>query len=279
MDKIFFLFLSAFQVVGLFFSSQDLCAYIYPYETPIVQHLKTLNITEFDTGIEKVDCIYIINLDTRPEKWERVIPQFIDRGLKFNRVSGVVGSDLSESQVLEMAGFYQRWMKVGHIGCLLSHISVLKDAYNRDVERIWVMEDDAEVLEDPHQISDILSELEEIDSDWDILYTDTDMRDSTDGYLRFLALDSRPDQKLQFWYYLIKRTQLSKNIMKIGQRYGTHSFLISRKGMKKMLDHFTHVYLWSAIDIDMHYIPNIREYSTTRDIVSNFRITTSDTAN
>ena len=53
--------------------------------------------------------------------------------------------------------------------------------------------------------------------------------------------------------------------------------LISRKGIKKILDYFTHVYLWAPIDVDMHYIPGIRQYSTRRNVVSLWNWALSDT--
>ena len=37
----------------------------------------------------------------------------------------------------------------GAIGIILSHLSVLQDAYDAGYETIWVMEDDVEVLQMP----------------------------------------------------------------------------------------------------------------------------------
>ena len=58
-----------------------------------------------------------------------------------------------------------------------------------------------------------------------------------------------------------KRKAISQNIMKIHARHGTHSMIISKKGIIKLLDYFTHVYLWGPIDNDMHYIHDLKEYS------------------
>ena len=66
-------------------------------------------------------------------------------------------------------------------------------------------------------------------------------------------------------------------MMQIRGRFGTYSMLISKRGIKKILDYFTSRPIWTAIDIDMHYIPTIREYAPRRDIVSNLRISLSDT--
>lgn len=37
----------------------------------------------------------------------------------------------------------------GAIGIVLSHLSILKDAYDRGFETIWVMEDDIDIIKNP----------------------------------------------------------------------------------------------------------------------------------
>src|SRR5262249_49315276 len=151
----------------------------------------------------------------------------------------------------------------------LSHVSVIKDALLQGFKAIWVLEDDIEFVEDPHQISGFIAKLNKIDPNWDVLYTDIDSKNNLGVRVPALDSDFRPDR--MFIYSLehyLKRTMLSDDLMRLGQRYGMYSLLISRKGMKKIYNYFTHVYLWTAIDIDIHYIPTIREYSITRDIVT-----------
>lgn len=251
----------------------SLLAFLQPFETAVVNYLKPITVTEFQSGVKGVDCIYVINLDERPEKWEWFISQEAD--IHVNRVSGINGWKLTSEQLQELSGSYPVRISPGQYGCLLSHISILKDAENRGFETIWVMEDDAEFLADPHQISDLLKELSSMN--WDVLYTDIDMREPVGGYIISQHVDPRPGQVLPQKFYAMKRKRVSKNLMRIRNRFGTHSILVSRSGIKKMLDYFTHVYFWAHIDHDMHYIPGIREYSATRNIVTNRRITISDT--
>src|SRR5207237_6605093 len=74
--------------------------------------------------------------------------------------------------------YFVHCMALGAIGCSLSHISVLQDAYDSGYETIWVMEDDVEVLDDPHRLSDLVSELDTLvgPDRWDVLFTDVDYR-------------------------------------------------------------------------------------------------------
>jgi GR25 family glycosyltransferase involved in LPS biosynthesis len=246
-------------------------------ETPIVKYLKPIEITEQDSGIGLVDCIYVINLDERPEKWERMKILLNDQGLKANRVSGINGWKIPKEVKKELVGPYPIRLRGGHFGCLLSHVSVLKNAYERGFEIIWVCEDDIEFIENAKEIPDLLRKLSKIDPDWDVFYTDIDSKDQQGRYIRSVSSDFRPDRTYPPVEYYTERFRLTEDIMRIRQRFGMYSLLISRKGIKKILDYFTHLYLWTAVDIDIHYIPGIRQYSATRDIVSIWYSSPGDT--
>ena len=253
--------------VYLFIFTPSLNAYIYPFETPIVKYLTPVNTTEFTSGFELVDCIYVINLEDRPEKWKRMQELLQQRNLNINRVNAINGWKLSDEVREELAGTYSRRMRNGHLGCFLSHVSTLKHAFDNGFSCIWIMEDDVDFKEDVSQISNLLKQLTEIDPEWDIFYTDVDSMTSNGNYNRPCEPKLRPDQPPISLSELNERTQITHNIMKLGQRYGMYSYLVSKKGVQKLLDYFTHVYIWSNIDVDIHRIPTIREYSTTKDIV------------
>ncbi|HEX2579482.1 MAG TPA: glycosyltransferase family 25 protein, partial [Rhabdochlamydiaceae bacterium] len=190
--------------------------------------------------------------------------------LYVNRFSAVDGRQLTNEDIKSLRGNYDRPLTKGMIGCLLSHISLLKEAYDRGYNVIWVLEDDIEIVDDIRRIPPLLSALYEIDPDWDVFYTDIDGKNSSNGeYVPSLSSDFRPDD---FFHHplsdYLKREIVGDGIMRIGQRFCTHSLIISRKGIEKIFNYFTHVYLYSQIDIDMHYIPGIRQYSVVKDIVS-----------
>src|ERR1700744_788748 len=66
----------------------------------------------------------------------------------------------------------------GAIGIVMSHLSILQDAYDSGYETIWVMEDDIEFIRNPLVISDLIDKLDTIvgKSGWDILFTDRDTK-------------------------------------------------------------------------------------------------------
>ena len=252
--------------IALFFT-RYLSAYIYPHETPIVKYLVPVEITEFFSGLPPVDCIYVINLDERPEKWHRMQDLLEQRNLKVNRVSAVNGWKIADEVRNEVSGTYSKRMKNGHLGCFSSHVSTLKNAFDNHYDCIWIMEDDVDFKENLSQIPNLLKQLTEIDPDWDILYTDVDSRNLKGENICPNDARFRPDQPSISLTELNKRILITPDLMKLGQRYGMYSYLVSKKGIQKLLTYFTHVYLWSNIDIDIHRIPTINEYSTTRDVI------------
>src|SRR2546423_5751287 len=76
-----------------------------------------------------------INLDRRPERWERMRTRLSDAGLgAVERFRAVDGRDLQlPPQWPETAGAF---------GCLQSHLAVVKQARAQQCENILIMEDD-----------------------------------------------------------------------------------------------------------------------------------------
>lgn len=260
MSRYFFI-LHCFCIINSLFSASEKECVIWEYLTPI-------EVEEFNSGLELIDCIYVINLDFRTQKWETTKKACQRYNLGINRVSAVNGWALSKAVHKRLASPYPVRLPSGALGCLLSHLSILKDAYERGFSIIWVMEDDIEFLANPKELVNSLYILFNIDPEWDIFYTDTDYR-GRNGYTRSLGLDPRPDQKLYPLKYYLTRDYCHKDIMRIRSRYGTHSMIISKNGIRKILEYYSSRSLWSPIDIDIHYIPGIREYSATKDLVTN----------
>jgi GR25 family glycosyltransferase involved in LPS biosynthesis len=133
--------------------------------------------------VRNIDFIYMINLDQRPEKWIHCLDELTPYHIYPYRFSAVNGWELSLQELnqlgvkyLEKFGktlwgtaylpernfepyhesmhvvdrtYFCHCMSRGAIGIVLSHLSILQDAYNAGYQTIWVMEDDIEVIQNP----------------------------------------------------------------------------------------------------------------------------------
>ncbi len=265
--------IKSLMAITLATCSMHLQAYLYPFQTPVTNYLKPIAITEHDSGLPYIDCIYVINLDSRADRWHRLQPVFEKMGISPNRVSAYVGKTITKEQKLDMFGPYPIRMPGPAIGCLLSHLSIIKDAYERGFSAVWIMEDDVEFLENAGVISKLMEDLTEIDSEWDFLYTDTNCRNPEGGYYYTGSWEfARPDQNCPPYEVLNQRISVGSDFEITNMRYGLTSYILTRSGIEKLYRYFTHVFLWVPVDVDIHYIPGIRKYGVTRDVVTNNRI-------
>lgn len=271
-------------MIVLIFLETTLSAYYLQTETtPVMKYLVPITCNELTSGIEDIDAIYMINLDRRPDRLMHMNRLFDAHHLHVNRVSAYDGEKLSDEMIRELVGPYTNSCLLrfhqGALGCLLSHISVAYDACKREFNFIYVLEDDVEVLEDLKIIPQMIEKLSTIDPEWDIFYTDPDFRKSENKWLYPLTrIAVRPDQPLldiDIDKTKRKIRQTGNQIDRVYYRWGTHSMIISARGLKKMVNHFLYTYLYSPIDVDIHAIPEIREYSAVNPIVTNgLRFTT-----
>lgn len=226
-----------------------------------------------------MNCIYVINLDWKKERWERIKAISTENKIYVNRFSAIDGWQLSRAERKELTGPYPIRINPGEFGCLLSHLSILKHASEKEYNTILVLEDDIEIPKELDEISFLLDKLHAIDPDWDIFYLDTDPT-HPDGVFTntcMYYLDPRPGQKLQDNNYYRKKVNVDDCFTRIRRRYCTYSMLISKKGIEKILNYFSHLYVWSALDIDIHYIPGIHQYNSTKEIITTDRSTDTDT--
>lgn len=196
---------------------------------------------------------------------ERTKKSFNEQGIHVNRVEAVNGWKLSQTDREDLAGPYPIRLNGGQFGCLLSHFSVYTDALQRGFNIIWISEDDIEFVENAQKVADMIKKLSIFDPDWDLFYTDFRSEDPRNSFTG--CQDPRPLQEM----YSAEYERVGQDLLRIRGRHTTHSMIFSRKGLQKIVDYFTHVYLWTSIDIDIHYVPNIREYSARRNLVTALR--------
>lgn len=287
--------------------------------------------------VEHIDCIYLINLDTRPEKLRACIEQLTEYHIDAHRISAVVGKEISE-QVMKDVGmkfnegmaffigklrpgatqlyffnermygqtcFYKDFSK-GALGCTLSHLSILKHAYDHGYETIWILEDDFLINRDPHILSQYIEQLDEWigEENWDILHTDDFsyftgfgdrwrpdykkigedvLKERPELYQEYVTIgDSYADayQKIHSWW--VKR--MKKSLKNYGMtraypdlhpdfryvtgRYHTHSMIIRRSGIKKILDFERRYGIFLPYDDELSVIPFLKMFNLKSNVVT-----------
>lgn len=270
--------LLVFGLVSLKSFAIDLSSHILNQETTIKNYLTHLDSMPILSGLREVDALYVINLDERTEKWEDTRQKLEKCDVKFNRFSAIAGWKIPAETLARFwneQGYHSEHppLKYGKLGCILSHLSAIQDAYDRGFKRVWILQDDIEVLADLHLADDYLKELDQIDPNWGLLFTDLDMRSykKENVPLRSLSIAGayRKGQKTmpEAWYQV--REDINENFQKIRSRYGFHSVIVSRLGMEIILNYFKHVVLHSSFDIDIHFIPNLNKYGLKKPLISN----------
>lgn len=290
--KITSIFVSLFFILGLEASIQD--------------YFKQAG-EKSDAGrnqIEGIDFIYLINLDQRPQKLEHCLKSLSPYGIHPHRFSAVNGWELSIDainnlgvpyklgmpkdlwgtyylpntnfqpfhEILQVPGrtYFSHCLSRGAIGIVLSHLSILQDALNSGYETIWVLEDDIEVIQDPHTLTHKINELDSLvgQDGWDILFTDIDTKNQQGKYVPCTDYARRPDFFPKKPDQFNEKRKISKSFTKIGARYGAYSMILRRSGIKKILDFYKKYKIFLPYDMEYIFPDNIQLFSVNDDIVS-----------
>lgn len=102
-----------------------------------------------------------INLDQRPERWQRIQRSFTAHGIdSVQRFSATDGNDVA---------LPHNWIHSGGAyGCLLSHVQVVREARDAGAASVLIFEDD--VVFDPQFKEKFASFIQELPADWDMLF-------------------------------------------------------------------------------------------------------------
>lgn len=146
-------------------------------------------------------------------------------------------------------------MKAGAIGCTLSHLSILQDALDSGYETIWILEDDVRLCSDPRNLGKWIDLLDQTagSETWDILYTDSVTYFKKHEDIEWIW---RPDISIDY-NRLIASTNLG-DFLQIGGRGHTHSMVIRRSGMQKILEFYKTKGMFLPYDMELSIIPNLR---------------------
>ncbi len=274
------------------------------YPSKIENHLRRESNKSEKHSFPPIDFIYMINLDERPEKFASAATPLQTYGIhpyRFSAVNGwkltnaaiqevgvrfkskiasesflgttyreIDGKEYQSNEKIEKDGttYFALGMSRGAIGIAMSHISVLQDAYNSGYETIWVMEDDVQIVDSPLRIPALISQLDSLDKDWDILFTDIDQTDKDNVPVPCRSLAMRPNYKIDpLADFLSRFYSLNKDFSRVGMRFGAYSMIIRRSGIEKILAYFKAYGIFLPYDMDFWLIPDLKMYRLNYDII------------
>jgi len=264
----------------------------------------------------KIDCVYLINLDDRTEKLERSLKQCKDYNINPYRFSAINGQDLSLEEMQDIGFRMKRGVDAAHlgkllcnvylggsdwiqtpirdpkqiyfgyyvakgpIGVILSHLSILQDAYDSGYQVIWVMEDDIRICNKPELILRGINKLNQIYglNGWDILFTDPDGVNRQGKRMPCRGVTQRPN-KPTLGYKEEPREVIEEgsNITTISHRYGTYSMVINRSGIEKILHFYNENDVFWSYDLEMSsFMSNLKKFAFDSNVVSHLAWAESD---
>ena len=153
----------------------------------------------------------------------------------------------------------------------LDYVSIINDAYKSKYKVVWVMDDTIKIVKDPNCMEGYLVDLQEVDPRWDILYTDP--IEKVDSWPNETDSDmiSRPDVELNFTKPEIDHEiglHISDKILQVYTRTKSSSFLVSKKGMRKLLSYYHKNHFFIPFSMEMPLIPGIKAYATNEPVVT-----------
>lgn len=155
------------------------------------------------------DAIYCINLDKRHDRWERVSKSFKNNNIDVIRFPAIEHKD-------------------GRIGCIKSHVEILKIAKERNLKNVLIFEDDVVFIN-----SVVDNTFEQLPNDWETCYIGANLHTNLIKY--------------------------SDNLFTIKQAFSTHAiaynntifdFIINKYDNIEKLDNYADIYdVWLSNNI------------------------------
>lgn len=203
----------------------------------------------------RIDKLYIVSLDWDTDSVQGILDVVNQVGLPYGipyEVLGIQGSELTKHHMSLMGvklyddwnlnngnvviddsknRFWQRDVTQGEVGCALSHISIWEDAYKNQYENILVYEDDIVFKDtmDWNQFDKVRT------MNYDLFYLGRLIQDGFDN-----VVDKPIDDM----------------ICKPGYSYQTHAYMLSKKGIKKLVQNHLPTYKSMLFPVD-EFLPSL----------------------
>lgn len=121
-----------------------------------------------------IDHIYIINLESRSDRWQMCLEQLIKYNIKNYQRFNAIRPDLTKINPIEYSKNNMKLSKnyiIGALGCKLSHLSIINDAKNHNYNKILILEDDFLLCNNfIEKYNNIIKNIQENNINYNMLY-------------------------------------------------------------------------------------------------------------
>lgn len=170
------------------------------------------------------DEIYLINLQRRPDRRDRMLFSLNELEIDVKVVAAVDGNALNSSDIKILGvdllpGYHDpfsgRTLTKGEVGCFLSHYFIWKEIVDVQMDKALVFEDDIRFMADfKRRVLRLMEEVEQTELDWDIIYL---------GRKKVNPGDEEPVENI-------------RNLVWADYSFWTLSYAISLQGAQKLLN-------------------------------------------
>ena len=169
------------------------------------------------------DEIFMVNLERRPDRYERMKYNFDQLGIDYKWVPAMDGRKITEELLAETGikmlpefsePYHGRALTYGEIGCFLSHYRLWQQIVEEELDLVLIFEDDIKF--EPYFISKLeylKSELFDLEGSWDLVFLGR----------KILHNSEEP------WL------EGSEQLVKVDYTYWTLSYLLTLRGAKLLL--------------------------------------------
>lgn len=192
-------------------------------------------------------AMYYINLDRSPDRKKNMEIICEKHNINPERFPAIDGKllDLDDPKYEKMLKKIKWWFlienrkNVGHFGCYLSHMEIFKKFLKTNKEYCFILEDDAEILVSNIKY-EITKNMKNLPRGWDILLLGYEVNGGPNGYKEVREGN--------------KNTKLENGLLNLNYFTGTHSYILTRRCIKILLDKLQ-IMDW-IIDWNICYLAN-----------------------
>ena len=181
-----------------------------------------------------INKTFVINLLSREDRWTNINKDFVNTGLTLEKWNAVYGKKLSEKYISNNTTnkcYY--FCSPSMIGCWLSHYKLWKYIVKNKYDNVLILEDDAYPVYQNEEFQQKLNEYwTQVPEDWDMVYLGCfGTCDQASTEKNFFSLYSGKNNEKVY-----KNNILQPNIVIPGFPLGTHAYMLSYKGAKKLIN-------------------------------------------